>query len=207
MSCSSSGHAAWPPGPVPPPTSHTPSPASQGAVPLPFGVQLPWQHLKAPSYWVPHPRGIGSVGTGVIPNILPWSSVFLASIAPPASEAPFSLPGRTRASLRAPNPPGPAASPDPLAIPKYGVAAERPVEVQVYLRDVPGGDQGLLLHFLWENWGGGAGVRETDPDFSRAAVLGREPWGHHGSVSCRNLLPSSGRPGMAGVPTMPVTPV
>ena len=100
------------------------------------------------------------MGTGVIPNILPWSSVFLASIAPPASEAPFSLPGRTRASLRAPNPPGPAASPDPLAIPKYGVAAERPVEVQVYLRDVPGGDQGLLLHFLWENWGGGAGVRD-----------------------------------------------
>ena len=112
----------------------------------------------------------------------------------PGLRNPFSLPRRPRASLGAPKPPGPAASPDPLAIPKYGVAAECPVAVQVYLGDVPGGDQDLLLHFLWENWGGGAGVRDTDPHLSRAAVLAREPWGHHGSVSCRNLLPSPGRP-------------
>ena len=72
------------------------------------------------------------------------------------------------------------------------------------MRDVLGGDQGLLLHFLWENRGGGAGIRDTDPDLSRAAVLGWEPWGNHGSVSCRNLLPSSGRPGKVGVPTVPV---
>ena len=102
------------------------------------------------------------MGTGVIPSILPWNSVLLAAIAPPASVAPFSLPRRPRASLGVPKTPGPAASPDPLAIPKYGVAAECPVDVQVYLRDVPGGDQGLLLHFLWENRGGGAGVRDTD---------------------------------------------
>ena len=104
----------------------------------------------------------------------------------------------------APKAPGPAASPDPLAGPKHSVAAERPVDVQVYLRDVLGGDQGLLLHFLWENRGGGAGIRDTDPDLSGAAVLGWEPWGNHGSVSCRNLLPSSGRPGKVGVPTVPV---
>ena len=190
-----------------PPTSPTPSPASQAAVPLPFGIQLPWQPLEAPSYWPPHPRGTGSVGTGVIPSILPWNSVLLAAIAPPGLRNPFSLPRRPRTSLGAPKPPGPAASPDPLAIPKYGVAAECPVAVQVYLGDVPGGDQDLLLHFLWENWGGGVGVRDTDPHLSRAAMLGREPWGHNGSVSCRNLLPSPGSPGMAGVPTMPVGPV
>ena len=145
--------------------------------------------------------------TGVSPSILPWSSVLLAAIAPPASVAPFSLPRRPRASLGVPKTPGPAASPDPLAIPKYGVAAEHPGDIQVYLQDVPGGDQGLLLHFLWETQGGGAGVRDTDPNLSRAAVLGREPWGHHGSVSCRNLFPSSGRPGMVKVSTVPVTPV
>ena len=47
----------------------------------------------------------------------------------------------------------------------------------------------------------------TDPDLSRAAVLDREPCGHHGSVSCQNLLPSPGRPGMAAVRTMPMGPL
>ena len=42
------------------------------------------------------------------------------------------------------------------------MAAQRPVDIQVYLRDVLGGDKGVLLHFLWENRGGGAGVRDTD---------------------------------------------
>ena len=32
-----------------PPTSPTPSPAPQKTVPLPFGVQLPWQALETPS--------------------------------------------------------------------------------------------------------------------------------------------------------------
>ena len=124
---------------------------------------------------------------------------------PPASEAPFSLPRSPQASPGAPKAPGPAASPDPLAGPKHSVAAERPVDVQVYLRDVPGGDQGLLLHFLWENREAGARVRDTDPDLSRAAMLGRETWGHHGSVSDRKLFPSSGRPGMAKVTVTPVS--
>ena len=48
-----------------PPTSPTPSPASQGAIPLPFGVQLPWQPLEAPSNWPPHPRGPGVGGMWV----------------------------------------------------------------------------------------------------------------------------------------------
>ena len=59
-------------------------------------------------------------------------------------------------------------------------------------------------HFLRENLGGVAGIRDTDPDLSPGALLGREPWGHHGSVSCRNLLPSPGRPGTGGVSTVPV---
>ena len=42
------------------------------------------------------------------------------------------------------------------------MAAQHPVDVQVYLRDVLEGDKGVLLHFLWENRGGGAGVRDTD---------------------------------------------
>ena len=76
---------------------------------------------------------------------------------------------------RSPIPPGLSASPYPVVVPKHDVTAERPVDVQVYLRDVLGGDQGLFLHFLWENWGGGEGISDTDPDLSRADVQGREP--------------------------------
>ena len=47
----------------------------------------------------------------------------------------------------------------------------------------------------------------TDPDLSRAAMLGREPCGHHRSVSCQNLLPFSGMPEMGEVPTVPVGPL
>ena len=122
---------------------------------------------------------------------------------PLASESPFSLPR----SPQGPKAPWPSSLTRPLAVIKHDVAAERPVDLQVYLCDVLGGDQGLLLHFLRENRGGGAGIRDTDPDLSPAAVLGREPWGHHGSVSCRNLLPSLGRPGMAAVRTMPMGPL
>ena len=52
--------------------------------------------------------------------------------------------------------PGPSTSPYPVVVAKYDVTAEHPVDVQVHLHDVPGGDQGLLLHFLRENRGGGA---------------------------------------------------
>ena len=99
---------------------------------------------------------------------------------PLASESPFSL----SRSSQGPKAPWPSSLTWPLAVIKHDVAAERPVDLQVYLCDVLGGDQGLLLHFLRENRGGGAGIRDTDPDLSPAAILGREPWGHHGSVSC-----------------------
>ena len=122
---------------------------------------------------------------------------------PLASESPFSLPR----SPQGPKAPWPSSLTWPLAVIKHDVAAEHLVDLQVYLFDVLGGDQGLLLHFLWENQGGGAGVGDTDPDLSRAAVLDREPCGHHGSVSSRNLLPSSGRPVTAGVLTVLVGPV
>ena len=93
--------------------------------------------------------------------------------------------------LLGPNPPGPSASPYPIVVPKHDVTAEYPVDVQVPQRDVPRGDQGLLLHFLWENRGGGAGVRDTDPNLS---VLGREPWGHHGVGTAKtSFLPLGGQ--------------
>ena len=78
---------------------------------------------------------------------------------PLASESPFSLPR----SPQGPKAPWPSSLTRPLAVIKHDVAAERPVDLQVYLCDVLGGDQGLLLHFLWETRGGGAGVRDTDP--------------------------------------------
>ena len=124
------------------------------------------------------------MGIEVIPKTLPWSGVLLAAVLPPASEATFSLP---RIPLVLPwvlIPPGPSTSPYLVVVPKYDVTAERPVDVQVHLCDVPGGDQVLLSHFLWENQGGGAGIRDTVPVLSPGALLGREPWGHHGSVSC-----------------------
>ena len=105
---------------------------------------------------------------------------------------------------RVPIPPGTSASPYPVVVPKHDVTAERHVDVQVHLLDVPGGDQGLLFHFLCEYHGGGASVRDSDPDMSPGAILGREPRGHHGIVSCRILLPSPGKLGMAGVPSMPM---
>ena len=75
---------------------------------------------------------------------------------PLVSEAPFSL----HRSPRGPKAPWPSSLTRPLAVLIYDVAAERPVDVHVYLCDVPGGDQGLLLHLLWENRGGGAGIRD-----------------------------------------------
>ena len=98
----------------------------------------------------------------VIPITLPWSVCCWLLLLSLASEAPFSLPR----SLQGPEAPWPSRLTQPLAVIKHDVAAERPVDLQVYLCDVLGGDQGLLLHFLWENQGGGAGVGDTDPDLS-----------------------------------------
>ena len=147
------------------------------------------------------PRGRGH---GVHPQHLTMQLCVAGCCSSPGLGSPVFPTQKPLVLPRSPIPPGPSASPYPVVVPKHDVTAECPVDVQVYLCDVLGGDQGLLLHFLWENRGGGAGIRDTEPDLSRAAVLGREPWGNHGSVSCRNLLPSSGRPGMVGVPTVPV---
>ena len=99
------------------------------------------------------PRGVGTV----VPQS-PYHGVvcYWQLLLPLVSEAPFSL----HRSPRGPKAPWPSSLTRPLAVLIYDVAAEHPVDVQVYLRDVPGGDQGLLLHFLWENQGGGAGVRD-----------------------------------------------
>ena len=147
------------------------------------------------------PRGRGH---GVHPQHLTMQLCVAGCCSSPGLGSPVFPTQKPLVLPRSPIPPGPSASPYPVVVPKHDVTVECPVDVQVYMRDVLGGDQGLLLHFLWENRGGGAGIRDTEPDLSRAAVLGREPWGNHGCVSCRNLLPSSGRPGMVGVPTVPM---
>ena len=86
-----------------PPTSPTSSPATQRTVPLPFGVQLPWQALETPSLWPPHVRGTGGGGTEVIPNTLPWSGVLLTAVLPPTQKSRFPYPEC----------PGPPLGPDP----------------------------------------------------------------------------------------------
>ena len=134
--------------------------------------------------WRPHPSGLlipelRVWGHGGHPQHLTMRRCVVGCCFYPRPQKPrVSYPEAPRPPLGPGTPPGPGASPDPVAVPKHGVAAERPVDVQAYLRDVPGGDQGLLLHFLRENRGGGASIRDTDPDLSPAAVLGREPWGH-----------------------------
>ena len=92
-------------------------------------------------------------------------TVWFAALPPPLLRAPCSSP---RSPLGIPwtpecpwspqNPAWPAASPDPTAVPEHHVAAEgRSVWFW-------GGDLGLLLHFLWGEPGGGAGiVRDSEP--------------------------------------------
>ena len=161
------------------------------------------------NHWRPHPidllipeaPGLGACGSSPSPYhgaVCCWLLLL-----PPASEAMFSLHRSPQASPGAPKPPGPASSLDLLAGPKHSVAAERPVDVQVYLRDVPGGDQGLLLHFLLENRVAGAHVRDTDPNLSRAAMLGRAPGGHHGSGSAETSCLSLGGRGWRECPPSP----
>ena len=74
----------------------------------------------------------------VIPGTLPYSGVLLAAVASPGL---CSLPRSLWDTPEALKPPESAATPHPLAIPKHDLAAERPVDVQVYLRDVPIGDE------------------------------------------------------------------
>ena len=192
--------------PLLPPTDPTPAPCLSGGCPSTLWSSA---HMATPGGPILvassslRPRGRGH---GVHPQHLTMQLCVAGCCSSPGLGSPVFPTQKPLVLPRSPIPPGPAASPDPLAVLKYDVAAQRPVDVQVYLRDVLGGDKGVLLHFLWENRGGGAGISDTDPDLSRAAVLGREPWGNHGSVSCRNLLPSPVRPGTAQVPTVPVGP-
>ena len=136
------------------------------------------------------PRGSGH---GVHPQHLTMQPCVVGFCSSPGLRSPVFPTQKTLVLPRSPIPPGPSASPYPVVVSKHDVTAERPVDVQVYLRDVLGGDQGLLFHLLWENHGGDAGIRDTDPDMSQAAVLSREPWGNHASVSCRtSFLPLGG---------------
>ena len=204
MSSSSHSHTPSPQVPLLPPTARNPAPCfSEGRPSHLWGsahMATPGGPILVASSSL-RPRGRGH---GVHPQHLTMQLCVAGCCSSPGLGSPVFPTQKPLVLPRSPIPPGPSASPYPVVVPKHDVTAECPVDVQVYLRDVLGGDQGLLLHFLWENRGGGAGIRDTDPDLSQAAVLGREPWGNHGSVSCRNLLPSSGRPGMVGVPTVPM---
>ena len=112
--------------------------------PHPCGFLIP----EAPGGWCGHPHH---------PTMEPCVVGCYCSPWPQRPRLPYPKASEAR------KPPGPAASPVRLAVLKHDVVAELPDDVQVYLRDVPGGDQGILLHFLWENRGGGAGVRNRDP--------------------------------------------
>ena len=105
-----------------------------------------------------------------------------------ASEAPFSL----LRSPRGPEASWPSSLTQHIAVLKHDVAAERPVYVQVYLRDILGGDQGLLLHFLWENRGGGAGVRNRDPTCHKVPCWAGSPGATMGVSTAENSFLSLG---------------
>ena len=156
MSCSSHGHATWPPGPL---TAPTPAPCFSGGHPSPLWGSA---HMATPGGPIlvasssPRPQGWGHRGHPQHPTM--QLCVFGCCCSPRPQKPRVPYPEATGA----PKPPGPAASPDPLAVLKHDVAAQHPVDVQVYLRAVLGGDKSVLLHFLWENRGGGAGVRDTD---------------------------------------------
>ena len=145
--------------------------------------------------WRPHPSdllipetlGVGAQRSSPAPF---HAAVFCWLLFFPRPQSPMFPTQKPPVLPRVPIPPGTSASPYPVVVPKHDVTAEYPVDVQVPQRDVPRGDQGLLLHFLWENRGGGAGVRDTDPNLS---VLGREPWGHHGVGTAKtSFLPLGG---------------
>ena len=152
------------------------------------------------NHWRPHSIGLliseapGLGACGSSPSPYHGAVCCWLLLLPPGSEAPFSLPQSPQASPGAPKPPGPAASPDPLAGPKHSVAAERHVDIQVYLHDVPGGDQGVLLHFLWENRGGGTGVRDTDPTCHEVPCWAGSPGATMGVCTAEtSFLPLGGR--------------
>ena len=190
MSWSSRGHAAWPPGLVP--ALHVPhlSPCYSEDHPSPLWGSPPMANPRGPILVASsslRPRGWGHRGNPQHPTM--ERCVVGCCFAPCLRSHVFP----TQNPLVLPwvlIPPGPSTSPYPIVVPKYDVTAACPVDVQVHLRDVPGGDQVLLFHFLWENRGGGAGVRDTDPNLS---VLGREPWGHHGVGTAKtSFLPLGG---------------
>ena len=77
----------------------------------------------------------------VIPGTLPYSGVLLAVVASPGLLSPVFPTQSLWDSPGALKPPDSTASPHPLAIPKLNLAAKHLVDVQVYLHDVPGGDE------------------------------------------------------------------
>ena len=183
MSSSSHSHATCPQVPLMPPMAPTQAPGFRVPSVTPLGFSShgkPWTTHPS-DLLIPETLGVGAQRSSPAPfhaAVFCWLLFFSRPQSPmfPTQKSPV-LP-------RVPIPPGTSASYYPVVVPKHYVTAERHVDVHVHLLDVPGRDQGLLLHFLWEYQGGGASIRDSDPDMSPGATLGREPRGHHGSVSC-----------------------
>ena len=136
MSCSSRGHAAWPPGPVHAPHVPHPIPCFSGGRPSPLWCSGPMATPGGPILVASsslRPRGCGH------PHHPTMERCVVGCYCSPWPQRPrFPYPEASRA----PKPTGPVASSDPLAVLKHDVAAELLDDVQVYLRDVPGGDEG-----------------------------------------------------------------
>ena len=175
MSSSSHSHTPSTQVPVLSPTARNPAPCFSECRPSHLWgsahMATPGSPILVASSSLRH-RGRGH---GVHPQHLTMQLCVAGCCSSPGLGSPVFPTQKPLVLPRSPIPPGPSASPYPVVVPKHDVTAECPVDVQVYLRDVLGGDQGLLLHFLWENRGGGAGIKDTDPDLSRSDVQGREP--------------------------------
>ena len=77
---------------------------------------------------LPRPRGVA--GTWVILSTLPCGSVLFVAIVPPSLRDPVFPTQKPPGLPWGPwNPNFPAASPDPIAVPEYGVVVESSVDV------------------------------------------------------------------------------
>ena len=110
----------------------------------PPGVAMGAEHQRREGR--PHEKQ--GMGHGVHPQHLTMQLCVAGCCSSPGLRNPVFPTQKPLVLPWSPIPPGPSASPYPLEVPKHDVTAECPVDVQVYLRVVLGGNQGLLLSLI-----------------------------------------------------------